>query len=68
MFHILPSLQNKPFRHITCPGDLSNIDSDDFDIAEIKTARVVCPLKAVKIFQHQEKKTEIVTMQMFIPT
>lgn len=56
MFHIVPNLQNKPFQHIKCTDDLSIPDSDDFDRAEMKTARAVCPLKAVKIVQHQEKK------------
>ena len=56
MFHNVPNLENKPFRHIKCTGDLSNPDNDDFDIAEMKTARAICPLKAVKIIQHQEKK------------
>lgn len=57
---------NKLFQHIKCSNDP---DSDDFDVAQMKTARAVCPLKAVKTVQHQEeekkKKTEVVTMQMF---
>ena len=56
MFHSVPNLDNKPFQHIKCTGDLSNPDNDDFDIVEMKTARAICPLKAVKIIQHQEKK------------
>ena len=56
MFHSVPNLENKPFQHIKCTGDLSNPDNDDFDIVEMKTARAICPLKAVKIIQHQEKK------------
>lgn len=54
---------NKPFQHIKYTNDP---DSDDFDIAEMKTARAVCPFKAIKTVQRQEKKkTEIVTKQMF---
>lgn len=56
---------NKPFHHIKYTDDP---DSDDFDRAETRTAKAVCPFKAIKTIQRQEekKKTEIVTMQMFI--
>lgn len=55
---------NKLFQHIKCTNDPG---SDDFDTAQMKTARAGCPFKAVKTVPHQEKKpttTEIVTMQM----
>ena len=44
---------NKPFQHIKYTDDP---DSDDFDIAEMRTAKAVCPFKAIKTVQCQEKK------------
>lgn len=57
---------NKPFQHIKYTDDP---DSDDFDTAETRTAKAVCPFKAIKTVQRQEKKkkkAEIVTQCKYL--